>query len=257
VQITFTEANINLVSFPHIEAMMIAAHIDKWNVTRVLVDNGSQAEILFLSTFEQMGLNKNQLKESSKPLYGFGGRKIEPLGSISLLVSFCSPSNARTEYITFNVVDMSYLYNAIFERGLLNTFEATLHSLYLCLKVPVALGVISIHGNQKEAGNIEQGFTPGHRNVNCLQDEKAENNSNIARNENEGSSKSQPIEPECDTKRVPLDSRVPDKVVIISQDLTTDEETELLSFLDKNNDVFMWRTSDLTGVSRNIIDHKL
>jgi hypothetical protein len=35
------------------------AHIDKWNVMRVLVDNGSQAEILFLSTFEQMGFSQN------------------------------------------------------------------------------------------------------------------------------------------------------------------------------------------------------
>jgi hypothetical protein len=31
----------------------------------------------------------------------------------------------------------------------------------------------------------------------------------------------------------------------------------LLSFLDKNNDVFAWRTSNLTGVSRDIIEHKL
>jgi hypothetical protein len=31
----------------------------------------------------------------------------------------------------------------------------------------------------------------------------------------------------------------------------------LLSFLDKNNDVFVWRTSDLMGVSKNIIEHKL
>jgi hypothetical protein len=31
--------------------MVITAHIDKWNVMRVLVDNGRQAEILFLSTF--------------------------------------------------------------------------------------------------------------------------------------------------------------------------------------------------------------
>jgi hypothetical protein len=53
---------------------------------------------------------------------------------------------------------------------------------------------------------MEQGFTLGHRNLNYLQDEKAENSSNIARNENEGSSKSRPIEPEYDTKRVPLDS---------------------------------------------------
>jgi hypothetical protein len=42
---------------------------------------------------------------------------------------------------------MSYPYNAIFGRGLLNTFKAALHSLYLCLKVPATLGVISVHGN--------------------------------------------------------------------------------------------------------------
>jgi hypothetical protein len=54
-----------------------------------------------------MGLNKTQLKEESKPLYDIGGRKNETLGPISLPVSFCSLANARTEYITFDVVDMS------------------------------------------------------------------------------------------------------------------------------------------------------
>jgi hypothetical protein len=76
------------------------------------------------------------LKEASKPLYGFGGKKIELVGSISLHVSFGTLSNAHTEYITFDVVDMSYPYNTIFGRGFLNTFEAMLHSLYLCLKIP-------------------------------------------------------------------------------------------------------------------------
>jgi hypothetical protein len=42
-----------------------------------------------------------------------------------------------------------------------------------------------------------------------------------------------------------------------SQDLSPEEENELLSFLAKNSDVFTWKTSDLTGVSRNIIEHKL
>jgi hypothetical protein len=46
-------------------------------------------------------------------------------------------------------------------------------------------------------------------------------------------------------------------MVTISQDLTSSEEEELLSFLGKNSDVFEWRTSDLTGVSRDIIEHKL
>jgi hypothetical protein len=130
--------------------MVINAHIDKWNVMRVLVDNGSLVEIL------QMGFSKKQLKEASKPLYGFGGNKIEPVGSISLPVSFGTLSNACTEYIIFDLVDMPYPYNVIFERGLLNTFEAALHSLYLCLKIPATLGVFSVHGNQKDARNIEQ-----------------------------------------------------------------------------------------------------
>jgi hypothetical protein len=204
VQITFTKADINLTSVPHTNAMVITAHIDKWNATRVLVDNESQAEILFLSTFEQMGFSKKQLKEASKSLYGFRGKKIEPVGSILLPVSFSTPSNARSEYITFDVVDMSNPYNAIFRRGLLNTFKAVLHSLYLCLKVPATLGVISVHGNQKDARNIEQDFAPCHRNVNCLQDEKEERSSSITRKEGEGSSASRPIELECETKRVPL-----------------------------------------------------
>jgi hypothetical protein len=74
---------------------------------------------------------------------------------------------------------------------------------------------------------------------------------------NESSSASRPIELECENKRVPLDPRVLDKIVMIFQDLTSSEETELLSFLDKNSDVFAWRTSNLTGVSKDIMEHKL
>jgi hypothetical protein len=50
---------------------------------------------------------------------------------------------------------------------------------------------------------------------------------------------------------------VPNKTVMISLDLTSREEAELLSFLDKNNNVFSWRNSNLMGVSRDIIEHKL
>jgi hypothetical protein len=74
--------------------MVITTHIDKWDVIRVLIDNGSHVEILFLSAFDQMGFDRKQLKEATKPLYGFGGRRIEPVGSISLLVSFSSLQNA-------------------------------------------------------------------------------------------------------------------------------------------------------------------
>jgi hypothetical protein len=87
-------------------------------------------------------------------MYGFKGKRIELVGSISLPVSFDSLRNAQTEYATFDVIDMHYPYNTIFSRGLLNTFEAALHLAYLCLKVPASLGVISVHGSQEDARNI-------------------------------------------------------------------------------------------------------
>jgi hypothetical protein len=115
-----------------------------------------------------MGYDKKQLKELTKPLYGFGGKRIEPIGVIMLPVSFGTHKNPRTEYITFDVVDMLYPYNAIFRRGLLNTFEAVLHLAYLCLKVLATFGIIIVFGSQQEAGNIERGFALGHKNVHFL-----------------------------------------------------------------------------------------
>jgi hypothetical protein len=131
--------------------MVITSDINKWDITRILIDNGSQAEILFLSAFDQMGLDRNQLKETTKSLYDFRGKRVEPVGSISLSVSFSSHQNMRIKHITFDVVDMHYLYHTIIGKGFLNTFEVALQLAYLCLKVPVPLEVLPIHGSQRDA----------------------------------------------------------------------------------------------------------
>jgi hypothetical protein len=56
IPVTFTNKDINLTSFPHIDAMVITVHIDRWDDSRILIDNGSQAEILFLSTFKKWAM---------------------------------------------------------------------------------------------------------------------------------------------------------------------------------------------------------
>jgi hypothetical protein len=56
--ITFSAQDVNLASFPHTDAMVVTIHIDRWDVTRILIDNSSQAEILFLTTFEKMGYDR-------------------------------------------------------------------------------------------------------------------------------------------------------------------------------------------------------
>jgi hypothetical protein len=74
-------------------------------------------------------------------------------------------------FITFDVVDMIYPYNAIFGRGLLNTFETALHLAYLCIKIPATFGVISMFGSQQSARNIENGFASGHKNAHFLRED--------------------------------------------------------------------------------------
>jgi hypothetical protein len=42
--------------------MVIIVHIDRWNVTKILIDNTSQVKILFLAAFDKMGFDRKQLK---------------------------------------------------------------------------------------------------------------------------------------------------------------------------------------------------
>jgi hypothetical protein len=65
------------------------------------------------------------------------------------------------------------------------------------------------------------------------------------------------IEAKGEFKKVPLDPRVHDRTVYIGMEASQQDEVELLAFLDKNNDMFAWSTSDLVGVSRDIIEHRL
>jgi hypothetical protein len=80
-----------------------------------------------------------------------------------------------------------------------------------------------------------------------LQEEETEGCYNTSTDKSKASIVTKPaIELECETKRVPLDPRVPNRTLMISQELSSEEEIELLSFLDKNNDVLAWQTSDFT-----------
>jgi hypothetical protein len=168
VPLTFNARDVDLRSAPHVDAFVINFRVAGWDLHKVLVDNGSQANIIFLLAFDHMGISHSLLKPADNPLYGFGGKGTFPLSKIELPLTFSTTPNARSEQITFDIVDMVYPYNAIMGRGSINKLEASIHGLYLCMKIPCPQGAITIYGDQQVYRNIERDFVLGQRNVHCL-----------------------------------------------------------------------------------------
>jgi hypothetical protein len=122
VPLTFDARDVDLRSAPHTDTMVINCRVAGWDLHKVLVDNGSQANIIFLHAFDCMGISHSLLKPADNPLYRFGGKGTFPAGKIELPLSFGVTPNARSEQVTFDIVDMVHPYNVIMGRGSINKF---------------------------------------------------------------------------------------------------------------------------------------
>jgi hypothetical protein len=140
VPITFTKEDFKLKSAIDNDTMVIKVNIAGCIIGKVLVDNGSSADILFLKTFEKMNMSQHMLHPPEYPLQGLRGKPIKSVGKISLPVSFGDLDNARTESLTFDVVDIYHPYLAIFSRGFRNKFDEVIRQQFLWMKIPTPKG---------------------------------------------------------------------------------------------------------------------
>ena len=85
--IGFSEDNARGLYHPHDDALVVSIRVGNYNVHRMLVDNGSSADILYYPAFQQMGINRARLTPTNAPLVGFGGTRVLPLRAITLPVT--------------------------------------------------------------------------------------------------------------------------------------------------------------------------
>ena len=89
--ITFSDSDLEGCQHPHDDPLVVRAVVANKTVHRVLVDNGSSADIIFASAFDKMGIERERLKPVNTHLRGFSGEKVLPLGSIQLILTLGDP----------------------------------------------------------------------------------------------------------------------------------------------------------------------
>jgi hypothetical protein len=91
--IGFSDDDYARISFPHMDAQVVTLIVANHNVHRILVDNGSSADILYWFAFKKLNMGKEMIIPKSCPLMGFTREQVQPIRSIELLVTTCSDPN--------------------------------------------------------------------------------------------------------------------------------------------------------------------
>jgi hypothetical protein len=126
-------------------------------LNRVLIDEGSSMNILFLKTFDQMGLPRMALHPSRAPFHDIvPGAGATPVSQITLPVTFGTRENFSTENLQFEVANFETAYNAFLEWLTLTKFMAIPNYACMVLKMSGLHGVISIRGDIKHSYNCDK-----------------------------------------------------------------------------------------------------
>ena len=84
--ITFGEANLEGMSQTYDDALVATSRIGGFLVNRVMIDQGSTAEIMYPDLYKGLRLKPEDLSKYDTPLVGFHGKVIIPEGQIKLSV---------------------------------------------------------------------------------------------------------------------------------------------------------------------------
>ncbi|XP_066341846.1 uncharacterized protein [Miscanthus floridulus] len=125
--------------------LIIDPIICKKRLTKVLMDGGSDLNILYIDTLDAMCIPRSELCLVSSSFHGVIPRmQAYLLGQIDLPVTFGDRANFCLEVLTFKVVDFLGSYHAILGRPCFANFMAIPNYTYLKLKMPGPNDVITV-----------------------------------------------------------------------------------------------------------------
>ena len=166
VDITFTKGDLSDVVPHDNDPIVISLVTAGRTVHRVLVDQGSSADLMFWPTFEKLQLSPDQLRPYGGCLYGFAGDQVEVRGYIELRTTFTDGLASRTEKIKYLVVNAPSAYNILLGRPTLNRTGVVPSTRHMKVKLPLMEGtIITIRSDQKEAKKCYKNSLKSKRSV--------------------------------------------------------------------------------------------
>ena len=97
---------------PHNDALLISLSIANCLTKRILVDNGSSANVLFLNAYLEMRLKEANITLSCISLVGFSGESKTTIGE-TILPIYAEGVNLYTKFV---ILDSPTAYNVILGR---------------------------------------------------------------------------------------------------------------------------------------------
>ena len=138
--------------------------IEGFNTKRILVDNSSSVDIIYLPMFQQLKLDPKRLRPFDSPLVSFNGDRVYPRGMVMLIVMVGTYPMQLTRQLDFLVVDCPSSYNVIIGRPTLNKWKATMSTYCLNVKFPTENEVGEVKGDQVLARECYQAMLAAKEN---------------------------------------------------------------------------------------------
>uniref|UniRef100_A0A2N9G1W1 Uncharacterized protein n=1 Tax=Fagus sylvatica TaxID=28930 RepID=A0A2N9G1W1_FAGSY len=241
--ITFGEEDARKLFHPHDDALVVTLEIAGYSTRRVLIDNGSSADIIYLTAFQQMRVDKDQLRPIETPLVGFVGTSVYPLGIVTLQIIAGTHPKQATRKVNFLVVDCPSAYNVIIGRPTLNRLRAVTSTYHLLVRFPTENGIGEMRGDQamaRECYLTSTSTEPVHQAL------IVEERQNIA-------------EPTEELEEIVLVEGLHDekKTTRIGTSMTEGVRDSIVRFLRENADIFAWSHADMPGISTEVVAHQL
>ena len=115
---------------PYDDALVVTLKIGGYNVKRVMVDQGSGAEIMYPNLYKGLNLRPKDLTAYDSPLVSFDGKVVILRGQIRLLVQ----AGSEVVEVGFIVVDAYSPYTAIVAKPWLHALGAISSTLHQKMK---------------------------------------------------------------------------------------------------------------------------